>query len=480
MIRKPWIYESWTRHLVTILIIFIAFLVRKELLPFLGRDLPYVTFYPATTFSALFGGFSAGITAIIASVLIVIVWVLGINQPVSSYELLLTATFILSCLAISYAWKLIYCARVNEQAKSSQFAALNKQLTQQKQMYQTLIKNLPDKIARFDKQLQIIYTKPDMEQEGGQKAAEVMGKTLREPGIPPEMYEPILSRIKTVFETKQTIEYESVYVSQYGTKYYHNIIVPEFQNGFTHTVLVVTRDLTLQKQAEKELARFDQLNIIGNMAASIGHEIRNPLTTVRGYLQLFGMKKEYAEHKEQFDTMLEELDRANSIITEFLSLSKNKYTEFECGNLNDIIHALAPLLKAEASLTGHTITIELSDIADINMDKQEIKQILLNLVRNGVEATPPGGTITIKTSIIDSHVFLSVQDTGHGIPKDILDKLGMPFVTTKDTGTGLGLPVCYRIADRHHAKIEVETSSIGTTFFVRFNRAASEESKNLS
>jgi signal transduction histidine kinase len=95
-------------------------------------------------------------------------------------------------------------------------------------------------------------------------------------------------------------------------------------------------------------------------------------------------------------------------------------------------------------------------------------QILLNLVRNGVEATPAGGTVTVRTDIVDGQVVLSVRDTGRGIPKDIIDKLGTPFVTTKENGTGLGLPVCYRIAERHNAKIEVATSAQGTTFSVKF------------
>jgi signal transduction histidine kinase len=235
------------------------------------------------------------------------------------------------------------------------------------------------------------------------------------------------------------------------------------------TILVVTHDLTLQKQLQNELLRLDRLNVIGEIAASIGHELRNPLTTVRGYLQFFTMKEKFVEYSGQFNTMIEELDRANSIITEFLSLSKNKAVNMEYCNLNDNINALIPLLQADAAHSKHNIQFELGDIPVINIDKKEIRQVLLNLVRNAVEATPSGGTITIKTEYVNQQVVLSVQDTGPGIPKDIIYKLGTPFITTKDTGTGLGLSVCYRIADRHNAKLEVETSSSGTTFFMKFN-----------
>lgn len=228
--------------------------------------------------------------------------------------------------------------------------------------------------------------------------------------------------------------------------------------------------IQIEKQKmDSALNRLERLNLIGEMAASIGHEIRNPLTTVRGYLQFFQYKEMYSQHREQFKTMIEELDRANVIITEFLSLAKNKVVEFEIGNLNDSINALLPLIRADAIHTGHEIEVDLGHIPNIKLDRKEIRQLLLNLIRNGLEATPPGKKVMIKTNLIDGKVVLSIQDTGSGIPKEIMDKLGTPFVTTKDTGTGLGLPVCYRIIERHDASIEVDTGAMGTIFYVKFN-----------
>ncbi|SDD88174.1 Adaptive-response sensory-kinase SasA [Sporomusa acidovorans DSM 3132] len=227
--------------------------------------------------------------------------------------------------------------------------------------------------------------------------------------------------------------------------------------------------IQIEKQnMDNALSRLDRLNLVGEMAASIGHEIRNPLTTVRGYLQLFQRKQMYAEHVNQFQIMIEELDRTNAIITEFLSLAKNKTVAFESGSLNEIIQALLPLLQADALHTGHELQTEMGEIPAIKLDKKEIRQLLLNLVRNALEATPPGGKVVIKTECQDGNVVLFVQDTGCGIPKDVLDKLGIPFLTTKEKGTGLGLPVCYRIVARHNAKLEVVTGSSGTTFYVKF------------
>ncbi len=232
--------------------------------------------------------------------------------------------------------------------------------------------------------------------------------------------------------------------------------------------VVILTDFTDKRVFINEMARLEWLNLVGEMAAGIGHEVRNPLTTVRGYLQMFQRKPLYADHQEQFATMIEELDRANAIITEFLSLSKNKRVDLKPGNLNGTIHALFPLLQAEAFRLGFEIHIDNGDIPTMNYDDKEIRQLILNLARNAMEAMEPGGIITIETSTKKDKIILAVKDTGSGIPKEVMNKLGTPFVTTKEGGTGLGLSVCYRIAERHDAKIKVDSSSKGTTFSVQF------------
>lgn len=246
-------------------------------------------------------------------------------------------------------------------------------------------------------------------------------------------------------------------------------------HGENH-VIITAIDISDRKEMERKHALFDRLNLVGEMAAGIGHEVRNPMTTVRGYLQFFQHKEKFAEYKNQLRTMIEELDRANAIITEFLSLAKEKMTDLKIGNLNGTIHALFPLLQADAFRLGHELQADIGDIPPIFYDEKEIRQLILNLVRNGFEAMDSDGILTIKTcnSGFDE-IILSIQDTGKGIPKEILHKISTPFFTTKDSGTGLGLPVCYRIAERHKAKIEIATSSEGTTFSVIF--AATKEAQ---
>lgn len=246
-----------------------------------------------------------------------------------------------------------------------------------------------------------------------------------------------------------------VYPSEEGVSvYYHNIFE--------------------RKMFEKEMARLDRLNLVGQMAAGIGHEVRNPLTTVRGFLQLLGSKEEFKQSAGYFELMVGELDRANSIITEFLSLAKNKTVDLQPMSLNILMENLFPLIQADAMVSNKDVEMELQDIDVLFLDEKEIRQLILNLVRNGLEAMTDGGRLTIRTYMEAEEVVLAVQDEGCGIKAEDLEKIGTPFFTTKENGTGLGLATCYSITARQNAKIDIETGLSGTTFLVRFKRAKSK------
>lgn len=223
-----------------------------------------------------------------------------------------------------------------------------------------------------------------------------------------------------------------------------------------------------RERTEQEVAKLERLNIIGQLAAGLGHEVRNPITTIRGFLQLLQDKTDLLEYKNYFDLMIEELDRTNSIITGFLSMTKNKPTELKRQSLNKLLDNLFPLLLADAYSQDKRCVFEPGDLSDLDIDTNEITQLVLNLARNGLDAMSPNGCLTINTFMDGQDIVLSVSDEGTGIDAEHLSKLGTPFFTTKESGTGLGLPMCFSIADRHKAVIEFESSPNGTTFFVRF------------
>ncbi|MBP2661784.1 MAG: signal transduction histidine kinase, nitrogen specific, NtrB, partial [Firmicutes bacterium] len=208
------------------------------------------------------------------------------------------------------------------------------------------------------------------------------------------------------------------------------------------------------------------LHLVGEMAAGISHEIRNPMTTVRGYLQMLKVKDRLLDFSEQFDLMIEELDRANQIISEFLSLANNKIVVRTPINLVELIKAILPLIESDAHLLGQNVKTQLQKIPMALLDPREIRQLILNLVRNAFESMQSGGTLTIRIYKNNDKIVFAVQDEGSGIPEEIRSKLGTPFLTTKEKGTGLGLATCYSIAKRHDATIDFTTSDSGTTFYL--------------
>jgi len=231
----------------------------------------------------------------------------------------------------------------------------------------------------------------------------------------------------------------------------------------------------LQKQnseLEEELRRLDRLNLVGELAAGIAHEIRNPMTTIRGYLQLFKKRSSRPQEIADLHVMLEELDRANAIISEFLTLAKKTSSKLAMKNLNTIIKSIYPLVQAQALLGGNEIVMELSpQLPEILVEGKEIRQVLLNLISNALQ-TMDHGQVKICTYLEEGNIILSVADQGPGIPEEDKEKIGTPFFTTKECGTGLGLAICYRIVEKYKGNLNFETGPEGTTFFMRLPEEA--------
>lgn len=233
-------------------------------------------------------------------------------------------------------------------------------------------------------------------------------------------------------------------------------------------ILTLSNNISELRKYQREISKLDNFNLMGQMAASIAHEVRNPMTSIKGFLQLFENQEKYKDDKDAMDLMVEEIDRVNEIITTFLSLAQKNALELRRHSLNDSIRKLKPLIMADSLKNDIYLKTELGNIPRANVDEGEIKQLLLNLVRNAIQAMPSGGILTIKTFQDINGINLVVKDKGHGIPEEIIDKIGTPFLTTKKNGSGLGLAVCYSIAERHNARISYKTTHQGTSFKVTF------------
>lgn len=243
------------------------------------------------------------------------------------------------------------------------------------------------------------------------------------------------------------------------------------QANKTTGAIIALQDITELETLRSELCNFERLSLVGQMAAGITHEIRNPMAVVRGFLQLM-REKSPDSLGHYYRIVMEELDRANGIINDFLSLAQNRIVEKEQCHLHDIIRELTPLLWADANLRGQTIELKLEDhVTMLHLNPKEMKQLLLNLSRNAMEAMGEKGVLTISTHEEGDFVELGVKDTGPGIPKNQLEKMFQPFYTTKTKGTGLGLALCQSIVERHHGTIAVDSvEGMGTQFRVRLRR----------
>ncbi|NPV73726.1 MAG: hypothetical protein HPY89_08075 [Pelotomaculum sp.] len=201
----------------------------------------------------------------------------------------------------------------------------------------------------------------------------------------------------------------------------------------------------------------------------MAHEVKNPLTAVRGFTQLLKEKcPDNPKLVSYAEIILEEIDRANSVITEFLQLARPKQPALKRQSLNSLVEEIAAIVSSQAFLKNIKVEYECVDNLPLCMlDRDQIKQVLLNMCQNAIEAMPGGGILVMKTGFLPAQkeVFIDINDTGCGIPREQIEKIGVPFFTTKADGTGLGLSISYSIIGAHKGRVEVDSKEgKGTKF----------------
>jgi two-component system NtrC family sensor kinase len=227
------------------------------------------------------------------------------------------------------------------------------------------------------------------------------------------------------------------------------------------------------KKSQDIIRRADRLSALGTLAAGIAHEVRNPLVSIQTFFQLAPERL----HDEEFFTSFlgmtaNEVKRISDLITELLSFARSPTRSLGPVNLNEVVERVATLLEPEAKKHKLTLTRTLLPmLPPVQADADQIKQVMINLVLNAIQATPADGEITISSGIVQHRDVLfgrvEVHDTGVGIPAEQLDHVFNPFFTTKDKGTGLGLAIAHQIITEHGGIISVQsTEGHGTTFFI--------------
>jgi two-component system sporulation sensor kinase A len=228
----------------------------------------------------------------------------------------------------------------------------------------------------------------------------------------------------------------------------------------------VIRDITERKRTEEMIRKSEKLSVVGQLAAGVAHEIRNPLTSLKGFLQLLNSKN--LGHNHYFDIMQAEIDRINFIVNEFMIVSNPQVIRSqEEKNLESILQNIVLLLGAQANLINVQIRTEYeSDIPLIKCDENQLKQVFINIVKNGLEAMDDrGGVLLIQVKNIQpDKILIRFIDQGIGIPEEQISRLGEPFHTTKEHGTGLGLMVTNKIIEGHKGSMSIKSKvNQGTT-----------------
>lgn len=243
-------------------------------------------------------------------------------------------------------------------------------------------------------------------------------------------------------------------------------------------------DITERKHSEQELMQQNEilamqsqrLSTVANLSASIAHEVRNPLTSISGFLQL--LKEQNQLKKEYIDLIFSEIDRIELVLSELLMLSKPQQTQNMKFDIVKTLDYVLTLISSKANMNSIELNMKkLRKPIWVYGDENQIKQVFINLFKNSIEAIGNGGEITVSYRSSEHFVSIYIRDNGPGIPNEILENIGKLFFTTKEKGTGLGLATCRKIIEKHNGKLQIiSREGEGTTCEVIFPVYESSES----
>lgn len=303
-------------------------------------------------------------------------------------------------------------------------------------------------------------------------AESITGKRLEEVYMrPAELIFPFLAK------TNRNTRMEDWYKRPDGKVFFLGFSMSPLKNAESEYegTIVIFQDLTQFKEMEKALKSADRLAAVGRFAAGLAHEIRNPLASISGSVEILGKSlKDSATDKDRklMDIVLRETDWLNGLITEFLSYARPatpQKTDFDlCGLAAEVIESM----KQSAEIQNKEISFSFNGSSKtfFSADRSQIRQVLWNLIKNAAEAAPEKGRVKveIERQKDPERILLSITDNGSGIPENMKEDIISPFNTTKPKGTGLGLPIVHNIVDSHRGHLFFESSPGETRFTVSF------------
>ena len=336
-------------------------------------------------------------------------------------------------------------------------------LEESESKYRLIAENTSDLIMVMDKENSISYFSPSHEVVLGYQVPELEKIEICKLIHPDDVLN-FRDTMTKIMKNKESMPVEFRFQDLNGKWIdFESRCMPVMNDGKSiEHIVIISRDISERKKSEEILLQSEKLSIVGELAAGVAHEIRNPLTTIKGFVQLYGKDN---GSNEINNLLLSELERIEIITSEMLSLGKPQAIQLNRANLCDLIDHIVEFLSPQANMKN--IQFSRSYLgADffITCEKNQLKQVFLNIFKNAMEAMPKGGHIDIKLQKgIDGECIVSVQDEGFGIPEELLPRLGEPFYTLKEKGTGLGLMICHKIIKQHNGTISYHSKlNIGT------------------
>lgn len=329
--------------------------------------------------------------------------------------------------------------------------------------YQRIVEESPDAIIILRKGKCFFINEAGVGLLGASAKKDIIGKSIYE-FIDNRDYGKLQNLVETKIRCESVGPIEERFVRFDGKEIDVEIkTIPTIYKG-QPAIHAIVRDISERKQTQELMINSEKLTVAGQLAAGIAHEVRNPLTAIKGFLQI--MESGLKDQKMYFEIISSEMNRIEMILNELLVLSRpQQITKYTKGNLKVIIEQIVTLLQTQTNMNSIEIITKIEhNLPLIHCDENQLKQVFINFLKNSIEAMPKGGAITIEVQSKSSEsLIVRIVDQGHGIPEHLLKKIGTPFFTTKENGTGLGLMICKQIIEQHKGIINIESCSKGTT-----------------
>ncbi|WP_052352988.1 PAS domain S-box protein [Neobacillus dielmonensis] len=338
---------------------------------------------------------------------------------------------------------------------------LTEEIQQREEVYREIVEHSPDAVV-IAKHEQILFANNTaLHLVGGKEKSEIIGRNIYD-FLLSDYKKIIKERVKLV-ETGKIVDFIEIQLVRLDGEIMDveiKAIPAIYQNEPARHIII--RDITEKKRTQKMLLQSEKLTVAGQLAAGIAHEIRNPLTAIKGFLQL--MESDKNVKSTYIDIINSEMNRIEQILSELLLLSKPQGQKIKETSIIKILQNVKALIDAQAILNNTNVTISCTTkIPHLVCDENQLKQVFINLLKNSIEAMPDGGTINIEVDKYNENsVMITVSDQGSGIANEHLDHVGQPFFTTKENGTGLGLMISMQIIKNHNGTFHISSSPNGT------------------